>query len=118
MFGHVATDGTGYFEHILQVGTAIFVGRSTYGTEEDFDLVQAFCQIGCEMETAGLLVAVNHLFKAGFVDRDDTLFQVCDLFGIYVNAENFGSHFCKTSTGDKPHITCPDDSYFHDFIIK
>ena len=49
---------------------------------------------------------------------NDTLFQVCDLFGIYVDAEYFGSHFCKTSTGDKPHITCPDDSYFHDFIIK
>ena len=118
MFGHVAANGTGYFEHIFQVGAAIFVGRSTYSTEEDFDLVQAFCQIGCEMETAGLLVTVDHLFKTGFVDRDDTLFQVCDLFGIYIDAENFGSHFCKTSTGDKSHITCPDDSYFHDFIIK
>ena len=118
MFCHVATDGTGYFQHILQVGTAIFVGRSTYGTEEDFDLVQAFRQIGCEMETAGLLVTVNHLFKTRLVDRNDTLLQVCDLFGIYVDAENFGSHFCETCTGDKSHITCPHYSYFHDFIIK
>ena len=45
----IAADSTCHFKHILQVCTAIFVGRCTYGTEQDFYLIQALCQISCKM---------------------------------------------------------------------
>ena len=41
MFCYIAPYCTGHFQNILQIGTAIFIRRSTYRTENNFHFIQA-----------------------------------------------------------------------------
>ena len=68
---------------------------------------------GGEMQSSGGHVAVHHLLQPGFMDRDATVFQDLDFFGVQIETQNVVADLGHTSPADKSDVTGADDSYFH-----
>ena len=113
MFCYIAPYCTGHFQNILQIGTAIFIRRRTYCTEQNFHFIQTFGKICRKMQSPGLLVTMNHFFQPGFINGYDAFLQILNLLGVYVYAKNFGSHFSETGSCYQAYIACTNYCYFH-----
>jgi len=57
-----------YIQHVMDIGASVFVRGRTHGAENDFRLVQALCDICCEMQPSGLDIPLYHGFQSRLID--------------------------------------------------
>lgn len=101
------------FEHILQVGAAIFVARSSDADEHDFGVAIGLEFVGAEGESPRARVANDHLAQAWLVDRALAAAEHFDLALIDIEADDMVAGFGEACTRHKSHISGTDHGQFH-----
>jgi len=109
----VLSELTGHGQHVLQVGTAVLIGRRTYGREHHLDIVEHLGEVGGEVQAVVLHIAPNKLLKPGLIDGHDAILQLLNLGGVHVDTGDVGTHLGKTRAADQSYITGSYDCYFH-----
>ena len=94
---NILTELTSYSQHIFQIGTTIFVRRSTYSGKYDLYITQNLSDISCEMQTVIGNITFNQIFKPWLIDWHLTIQKFVNLRPINIHAGNFVTHLCKTS---------------------
>ncbi len=84
----MAPDIPGRFDHVLQVGRAVFVRRRTDGNKLDIAVRNAGCNIRGKLQPARSAIAVNQGFEAGLIDRHAAAVQQIDFLCINIKAKN------------------------------
>ena len=98
VFVDVSAKRASHFEHILEVGASVFVGRSSNGTKHHFHAVDNAFERCREVESVGFYVARNQFVKSRLVDGYNAFFEVLYFVTVDVDASYFRSHFGETCT--------------------
>ena len=114
----MAADASGYVEHIMQVGGAIFVGRRADGGEHGLDArVESFGEGSSEFKASGPAVTVHHGLQARLVDGNPALVEAANLGLVDVDADDLYAHVRKTGARNQAHIARPHYCYLHLFTL-
>ena len=85
---HVAGDGSGDAQHVLQVGRAVLVGRRPHGDELDAPVRHAAGGVGGEAQPAPGMVLAHQILEARLEDRDASGLERRHLLRVDVDAEH------------------------------
>ncbi len=110
---HVAADVARRFEHVLQIGGAVLVGRRADRDELDLAVRDARFHIGGKRDAPGRAGARDDFLQARLVDRNPAVVQDLDLAGIDVEAKHVVPDFREARAGDETDVAGADDGDFH-----
>src|SRR5688572_11614868 len=102
---HVPADGLGDREHVRQVRRTVLLRRRADGDELEEAVADPGHGVGRELEPALVEAATDELLEPGFVDRDLTLLQTCDLRRVDIDAQDLVAHVGKAGAGHQPDVT-------------
>jgi hypothetical protein len=112
VFVHVLADGACRGDHILQVSRAVFVRRRAHRDKLDHAVGGAFSHVGGEAQAAGGLVALYHVFQAGFVNGNLALLEHGDFALVQIQADHVIADFSQAGSGHQADIAGSDYADF------
>ena len=114
----MAPEGAGYLQDVSQIGRAVLVGRGADGREDHFDVVEAFGEVGGEVEASCTDVALHERIEPRFVDGDGAAVQCVDLLPVYVHAGDVEPHFGEAGPRYQADIARTHDCDFHHSLSR
>src|SRR6185436_967180 len=110
---HVAADGTGDRQHMLEIGRAVLVWRSANRDEYDLRSFDCGADIGREAQPLLGLIAAYQLLQTRLVNRNVIGLEPFDLPRINVGADHAVAGFGETGAGNQSHVSRTNDRDVH-----
>jgi hypothetical protein len=110
---HRAADVARRFEHVLQVGGTVLVGRCAHRDELDFAVRDARRDIRRKRDASRRARTRDDLAQTRLVNRHAAVIQDFDLARVHVEAENVVADLGKTCARDETYVTRADHGDFH-----
>src|SRR5207253_197558 len=108
---HVLRDGPRHLFDVPQIGGTVGLRRRADRDENRAAGANRFGKIGAELQAPLADVAVDDLVEAGLVDRDLSLLQSLDFFGVDVDAADVVTEVGQARAGDQADVARPNDCY-------
>ena len=89
-----------HIEHILQVGTAVLVGRRPDSTEDDVHIVDDLLEACDEVQPPGFHVLADQGFQSGLIDGNDAIVQRINLVLVHVDTSHTDTHLTEAGSSD------------------
>ena len=106
---HVLTDLLCHCQHILQIGTAIFIHRCTYRNKAQGGLLKCLLNPGGKVKIVCSIVFFYQFRQSRLINGDDSLLQCVNFLLICVYTVNSVAHFGKTGASYQTDITGAND---------
>ena len=97
-----------------QICRSVFIGRRSDGDEGYFASLDGVADVSREVESTGLLIAVDERIEAGLVDGDDVVLQAVDLLSIDIGAIHHVARLGQACADNQTNVAGPDDRNLHD----
>jgi hypothetical protein len=98
---------------MLQVGGAVFIGRSANGDDLQLAEGHRFRDIRGESQLPAFDICLDKVFEARFLYGDMLVFQPIDFAGNDIHAQNMMPDLCKAGPCNQADITGTGDCYLH-----
>ena len=102
-----------YVQHVMQVGAAVLVRRSSHGAENDFNFIENQGKVGREMETSLTDVFFDKFLESRLINRHDAVVELIDLFRVDIHTGHIRAHFGETGSCNQADISGPNDCNVH-----
>ena len=112
---HALPDSARHVENVVQVGGAVFVGRSADSYEYDFHAVDYGRKVGCKIEPVFMAVSFHHFVESRLVDGNFACREAGNFIFVDVDASHMVTHFGKTCAGNESHISCAYNRDVHNY---
>ena len=112
-----APDRARDFQHVREIGAAIFVGWRTDRDEHDLRVRHRRFGIGRETQASALAVGAHQRLEARLVDRNFAALEARDLVDVDVDADHVVADFGKTGSGHETDVAGAKDRHAHDEIL-